>query len=1382
MIKKFSIICVILLFLISLSAVSATDDAVTINNDNNTIGIESSTDLVSDSQNTGNTYTDLSNIINDAEVNSTVHLDKNYAYNNSDSNYQYGIIINKNVNIDGNNHNISVTGSSSTFVIKNANVTLENINFNGGSYDSVVKVTNGQLTLLNCSMQDVNRAVATAGAVGDTFGVSDIVAISNYLENYYLDTNALPSSVVYNGKSYTLPDISYLLSRAVLNYYQNNTSNISVTKLLSAPDSGIGSFNSSINYTQAAYIYNANNIQKGGFTYRFVNWISSRTAPANFVSTNADGKIYYTSFIESFARALTYYGQNNKFPEYMNYYGNIKLTSSTTGVGIYSYNSNLTIKNSIFKNMSGSINGGIYVNLGNLLINNTIFENNTANRGAAIFVDSATNVTIDNSKFAGNVGTQSSANGAVINLYKSSVQLTNSNFTDNKCLSMRGIVELNSCESLVDNCIFNGNEAREAAAIAADGGNKITITNSKFTNNGISGTGFGGVFNSQSTPMEIRNSEFINNSASGTNPWGGVGMFASATFDVINSTFINNTAKNQAMSTDDGKNLGGAIYAQSNATVNIVNSTFISNNAANKGGALYAQGGANFVISGSEFINNSAVNGGAIYSKEGSSSSVKNSYFENNTASSGGAINLYSGNLDVDNSTFVNNSADYGNNTDDYGGAIYVPSGNLDIDNSTFVNNSADYGGAIANNAPSFTLQNSYFENNSATYYGGAIQANSLALQNSTFINNVAKTGGAISSAGSDIYNSTFIGNKAENSAAVEFRVMDSSNIYYCIFINNVGNNTVSTKNVDEAVDLNYNYWGMNDDPNTLVEKGPYTTLDKWITIAIDGNSTTYVGSNYTYNVVFQGENADKLPLFNTNITVVPAIGTLNQSNVLLNNKSSVGLTVSKSGNATLVIGPEYGNLTTYNISSFKIKSSAVINVNNTVYGNDAIVNVVVPSDATGNVTITVNNIAKNATISNGSASAKFEGLTVKNYNVDVIYNGDDKYLSSANTTNFDVVKANPSLVVSADGIVYGNDAVVNVVISSKATGNVTITVNNINKTAKINNGMANATFSGLTAKEYNVSAVYNGDTNYNSVSNSTKLNVAKANSTLVVSADSIVYGENAFVSVIVPGDATGNVTITINDIAKTAKINNGRASATFSGLTAKEYVVSAVYAGDANYKGSSNTTGLIVNKADSPMVVNIPEVIAGENTTITVSVPKHATGKVVVNINNINYTESIVNGSAKVVISPLDEGNYNMTVSFSGDNNYLANTTKYNVTVVNNKEVNLNVSDVVMLYKDGTRLAAVLTDYLGNPIANATLYFTINGKTYNRTTDVNGSASMALNLVSKEYNANVLFNGSDKYNAISKNVTVTINPTIVANDIVKMSKRYSVLCYILRQ
>ncbi len=91
------------------------------------------------------------------------------------------------------------------------------------------------------------------------------------------------------------------------------------------------------------------------------------------------------------------------------------------------------------------------------------------------------------------------------------------------------------------------------------------------------------------------------------------------------------------------------------------------------------------------------------------------------------------------------------------------------------------------------------------------------------------------------------------------------------------------------------------------------------------------------------------------------------------------------------------------------------------------------------------------------------------------------------------------------------------------------------------------------------------------------------------------------------------------------------------------------------------------------------------------------------------------------------------------------------------------------MFYHDGTRLVAKLTDSQGKPIVNATIYFNINGVDYAKSTDDNGTASMGLNLDSNVYAVTVTYNGSDIYSKISKNVTVTINPSIIAKDLVKM-------------
>ena len=1344
MVKKINVVLILLIFILSLSAVSAVDDISAVNGANDNIAIG---DYNENPQDNGNTYTDLSNVIKNAEVNSTISLDKDYAYNNSDfQNYQKGIPIVENITINGNNHNILVTGADSAFMIKNANVTLKNINFKGDSFGPVIAVENGQLTLLNCSIQNVNRIIPVEGAIGDGFSVNDIIAIANHVENYYVETNVLPNNVIYNGKSYGLPVISQLLGQAILNYYANNMNDVSVTKLLGNPGNGVGSYNSSINYTQKAYISNTEGIERGGFTQRYINWCNSHNEPANYVgSTN--GNLYYSSMVESFARALSYYGKNNQFPEFMNYYGNIKIAASTSGNGIYSYNSNLTIENTIFKNVTGNSNGGIYVQYGNILINNTIFENNTANRGAAIFVDSATDVIIDNSKFSSNMGTQKSTNGAVVNIYKSGAKITNSDFTDNKCLLMRGIIELKlNSESLIDNCTFMNNEAYEAAGIAADQSKKLTINNSKFISNGVSGSyGFGGVFNSQSTPIEIINSEFMNNFASGSNPWGGVGMFSGATFGIVNSTFVNNSVRNEAMSTDDDKNLGGAIFAQNSATVNIVNSIFKENAAVNKGGALYAQGNSNFIITDSLFVNNSARNGGAIYSKEGSvPMSVKDSCFKNNNATAGGAI-------------FTDGTS----------------SG--DVSNSTFINNSANMGGAIVATS-GCNVKNSYFENNSALSgeikEGGAIYAFVLHLENSTFVNNIADNGGAISVQSHEyIYNSTFINNKANKSSVISLiYAMGGGNVNYNIFINNTGENILSAAGTSDSINLDYNYWGVNSDPNSLIKKGEKTILNKWITIGIEGNSTIYAGSEALYNIAFQGENADKLPLFNTDVTLIPNAGTLKPSNISLNNKSSVGILINKAGNFTLVIGQEYKNLATYNITVLKINSSINVNADDTVYGKDVVVVANVPSDAAGNVIFTVNGVNKTAVIDNGVVSATFAGLTVGEYQVTATYSGDDKYLISTNNTKFNVIKAKSDIVLNINDIVYGDDVTVVANLAKDATGNVIFTVNGVNKSAVVVDGVASATFAGLGAGDYSVVASYAGDSNYKASNSTAKFNVAKADVDVKINVGDIKVGETAIITVIVSPGVTGNVTVIVNGKSETINVSDGNAILKVANLAANKYDVSAIYNGNDNYNVAKANASFVVSKvSDYKMNVTVPTIAAGENAVIEVSLPKDATNNVTVVINNKKYTAAVLNGSAKVIIPGLTTGKYNMSVNYSGDDKYTQSSANFNITVEANKNVNLNISDIVMIYKDGTKMVAVLTDYLGNPIANATVYFTINGKTYVKPTDANGTASMGLNLVSNVYNATVSYNGSDMYNAVSKNITVTIDPTIVADDLVKM-------------
>ena len=266
------------------------------------------------------------------------------------------------------------------------------------------------------------------------------------------------------------------------------------------------------------------------------------------------------------------------------------------------------------------------------------------------------------------------------------------------------------------------------------------------------------------------------------------------------------------------------------------------------------------------------------------------------------------------------------------------------------------------------------------------------------------------------------------------------------------------------------------------------------------------------------------------------------------------------------------------------------------------------------------------------------------------------------------------------------------------------------------------------------------------------------------VETSDIVCGENATVSVILPANVTGNVTVNVNNKNYTKNNVNGTVIFIISDLAVGTYNVAVSFVGD---EAQGMATAVFEVYQLTPVLnITVNDIIEGENATVVITLPEDATGSVNVTAGDKSQIVTVVNGTAKVIFTSLPAGKYNITAIYSGDNKYAPANETVNFTVINNKITNLNISDIVMIYKDGTRMVAVLTDYKGNPIANATVYFTINGVTYAKITDANGTASMGLNLLSNIYEATVSYNGSDMYDGVSKNITVTINPTILSEDI----------------
>ena len=458
-----------------------------------------------------------------------------------------------------------------------------------------------------------------------------------------------------------------------------------------------------------------------------------------------------------------------------------------------------------------------------------------------------------------------------------------------------------------------------------------------------------------------------------------------------------------------------------------------------------------------------------------------------------------------------------------------------------------------------------------------------------------------------------------------------------------------------------------------------------------------------------------------------------------------------------------------YNSTKFTIDlidSSIAVEAKDIKCGEEAVITATVTDGATGTVTFFVNGKTYVVDITDSVATLKIADLTTGDYPVFAYYNGDKYYKTSYNSTTFNVAKLASTTTVNVSDIKVGEDAVISIAVPEITSGVVSVTVGDAIYNVAVVDGKGSLTLSGLASGSYDVVAKFNGDDKYLASEDSAKFNVTKLASTIDIAVDNIKVGENAVISVALPEDATGEVIISVNGKNYTVMTKYGMANVTISDLANGTYSVDAFYNGDDIYAPIKNSTAFTVSKvSDYNMTVDIADIVKGENATITVSVPEDGTGNVIVTINGTDYKGTVVNGTAKVIIPGLDEGTYKVVTFYTGDNKYDSMIVNGTITVNKNTKTTLTMDNLVKYFNGPQKLMAKLVDGFGNPIANATVYFTINGKVYARITDENGTASIAIRLLPGEYKASALFNGTKDHDKATANATVTVKSTIFGND-----------------
>ena len=267
--------------------------------------------------------------------------------------------------------------------------------------------------------------------------------------------------------------------------------------------------------------------------------------------------------------------------------------------------------------------------------------------------------------------------------------------------------------------------------------------------------------------------------------------------------------------------------------------------------------------------------------------------------------------------------------------------------------------------------------------------------------------------------------------------------------------------------------------------------------------------------------------------------------------------------------------------------------------------------------------------------------------------------------------------------------------------------------------------------------------------------NFQNETASISVSVDNIKVGQKAVFNVETNVTTMTSANIAVNGKTYVVSLTNGKGSVEVEDLLSGSYEV-LVTSADKEY-GAQNVTSLDVTKNDCPAIdVVVPEITQWIESEITVTI-KDATGKVTLTVNGTNVDAELVNGVATITVPDLAFGEYNYTITYSGDYKYLGNETNGTLTVNKNKQVKIIASDVIE-FKLADFFTAQFTNYIGEPIANANVTITVGNEILSLVTDENGTATAYFVLFRGKYDVNVTFNEIlGEFDAASAEYTIKV-------------------------
>ena len=854
-----------------------------------------------------------------------------------------------------------------------------------------------------------------------------------------------------------------------------------------------------------------------------------------------------------------------------------------------------------------------------------------------------------------------------------------------------------------------------------------------------------------------------------------------------------------------------------NLTVN--GCTFVNNNLCEKLIGSYG----NLTIVESEFYDN-VLSAYLIYVASSGNLIVNESTFENNTVDNvGNLISIdFANSAKIISNEFVDNMVS--------GNIISVNLCNDALINSVFANNTQGNNVISADRNSNLLVENSVFTDNELSNIIFSTN-NNQTISGCTFVDNTVENVVYSEDNNLSVLGSTFTANTLSGNGALNIQSNVSATVDGCVFTDNnadsyrniysvssdvkITNTVFDTINVDFTVnDIDY---GQNETIEGTIDIG--TNLNFTVNLKVDSKtySVNVTDNKFTHKLT-RPSAGDHTVVLNTEdsnsnsyiFDKITKIFTVNQIEQLLNvtikdinygEKLNVTILANKPNNVVFELnGKTYTNATLQNLTLAAgdylitatsagdknyLPATAFVHVkvhkavpNITVsnvsvkYGEDIKVDVSVSIPDYYTVFIGDKSVSLYV---NDKATFTFNGTDFKPGTHEIkayVFETDNYTEASANAT-LTVNKSDAFFRLSNVVIGYGENATITVTAPVNASGNITYTIRDSegNLVLNINQScLEDLVVPNLKLGTYTVTGTYSGDDYYTKESrvNSSTITVIRGEPTIEIDLGNIT-GSTPEITVRLPVDATGNVTLLVNgQVIQVVNVTNGSAVVKVKDLKPGNNTVTVVYSGDGNYT-QANKSVVIKNNAS----IISSDMTRGYNSGLDYTANLYdadgsplANTNVAIKVGTTTYTvKTDANGVLKLN-KKLAVGNYGVVIINPVTGEYKLNNLKIVKRITGNKNVNI-------FFADGSKYKVRIVGDDGKYVgAGQVVKMRVAGKNYFVKTDKKGYATLKLRLSAKTYNIAVSYKGFATKNKVKvKSVVKPVKKTVKVKKTAKKLK-----------